>query len=257
MYQIIPIEAFKDNYIWVIRGNAAHAAVVDPGDAAPVIEFLEANNLILNAILLTHHHPDHVGGVPGLLEYMEVPVFGPSDSDIMSITVPVREGATINLPPQDLQLNVWEIPAHTLDHVAYFNDEILFSGDTLFTAGCGRVFEGSSEQMLNALQRLAGLKPTTKVYCGHEYTLHNLKFAHAVEPENKAVAARLKQVEQMRHDKLPTVPATMAEELTTNPFLRTTAPAIIAAVEKQYGQMFNSQVEIFAALREWKNNFYA
>lgn len=257
MNQITPISAFKDNYIWIIRGKSPQVAVVDPGDAAPVLSYLEQNDLVLSAILITHHHQDHIGGVPELLKYAKVPVFGPGSSSILTVSVPVSEGAIINLPAQDLQLKVMAIPAHTLDHVAYYNEEILFSGDTLFTGGCGRIFEGSSELMLKALQRMAALPPTTKIYCGHEYTLHNLRFAQILEPKNPAITARIKKVEQLRHDKLPSIPATIAEELATNPFLRTTEPQVIAAIEHQYGQKFNSQVELFAALREWKNNFYA
>lgn len=256
MLKITPISAFNDNYIWAISStNSSQVAVVDPGDPIAVIDFLTANNLQLNAILLTHHHQDHIGGVQDLLDYAKVPVYGPRSTFIRTVTNPVTEGSIVNLTTQDLQLKVMEIPAHTLDHVAYYNDQILFCGDTIFTGGCGRVFEGTPEQMLHALQRLAALNPQTKVYCGHEYTVHNLRFASLVEPSNQAIIARLQQAEQLQENDMPTVPALLAEELATNPFLRTQQPSVIAAVEKYYKHRINSEVEIFAALRAWKNNF--
>jgi hydroxyacylglutathione hydrolase len=246
MQKIIGIRAFADNYIWaLINTEAGKAAVVDPGDATPVIKFLEDQGLDLAGILLTHHHNDHTGGVSGLLEYCKVPVFGPG----------LAAGTEVVVPQLDLKFQVLAIPAHTLDHVAYYNQDILFCGDTLFTGGCGRVFEGTAQQMLAALDQLSALPLHTKVYCGHEYTVNNLRFALDVEPENLQLQQRLKAAMLLRERNEPTVPSTIAEELATNPFLRTRQPHVIAAIEAHWQRSFAGDVAVFAALREWKNTW--
>ncbi len=184
---------------------------MDPGVAAPVIKCLKTQDLQLSSILVTHHHADHTGGIDELLEHNPVPVFSHAT---------INNAHEIDLPDQHLKLKVLHIPGHTLDHVAFYNDEMLFCGDTLFAAGCGRIFEGTAQQMFVALNKLKNLPLTTKVYCGHEYTLANLKFAATIEPDNPAIFERLQKVEQLRDQNLPTLPSTIAEELATNPFLR-------------------------------------
>jgi len=246
MQKIIGIPALTDNYIWAIINTAAgKVAVVDPGTATPVINFLEDQQLQLSSILLTHHHHDHTGGVSELLNYCSVPVFGPG----------LATGTAVIVPEIELTLQVLAIPAHTLDHVAYYNQDILFCGDTLFTGGCGRVFEGSAQQMLAALDQLSALSLQTKVYCGHEYTINNLRFALEVEPDNLKLQQRFETTVFMREQNEPTVPSSIAEELATNPFLRTRQPQVIAAIEAHWQRSFAGDVAVFAALREWKNTW--
>src|SRR4051812_13271561 len=187
--RIVPISAFKDNYVWTLR-NERHAAVVDPGEARPVLEYLAREKLELCAILATHHHPDHVGGIAELLQHQRVPVFGPRDEPIPTLTNPVSGGDEVEVAELGVSFSVLDIPGHTRAHIAYYGAGMLFCGDTLFACGCGRVFEGTSEQMYASLEKLGALPDETKVYCGHEYTLANIGFAKAVEPDNKALDAR-------------------------------------------------------------------
>jgi hydroxyacylglutathione hydrolase len=258
MLEIVPLSALKDNYIWALRA-AGHAAVVDPGEAHPVLEYLVRERLQLAAILATHHHPDHVGGIPELIEASgggrRVPVYGPKGEPIATLTHPVGEGDTVRIPELDLALSVLDIPGHTRAHVAYYGAESLFCGDTLFACGCGRVFEGTPQQMLASLAKLAALPDATKVYCGHEYTLANIKFAQAVEPENAALAARLARDRKLREAGKPTLPSTLGEERATNPFLRCAEPAVIESANKYLGARLSDPVRVFAAIREWKNRF--
>jgi hydroxyacylglutathione hydrolase len=253
---ILAIPAFDDNYLWLMH-DGIHAAVVDPGQAAPVLAALEANRLILAAILLTHHHADHVGGVPELRKKFQVPVFGPGNEAITGVTDPLTEGDMVSLPDLGLNLSVLEVPGHTRGHIAYLaqHQPWLFCGDTLFAGGCGRLFEGSPAQMVASLAKLAALPDATQVYCAHEYTLANLRFALEVEPENAALIARI-GVEQGKRDKgLPTVPSTIGLEKMTNPFLRYHEPAIVERLAAAGRLPLREPVAIFAALREWKNNY--
>lgn len=233
--------------------------MVDPGEARPVLEYLARERLQLAAILATHHHPDHVGGIAELLEAADgrrrVPVYGPKDEPIATLTHPVGEGDTVRIPELDLALAVLDIPGHTRAHVAYYGAESLFCGDTLFACGCGRVFEGTPQQMLASLSKLAALPDATKVYCGHEYTLANIKFAQAVEPGNAALAARLARDAKLREAGKPTLPSTLGEERATNPFLRCAEPAVIESANKYLGARLADPVRVFAAIREWKNRF--
>jgi hydroxyacylglutathione hydrolase len=256
---ILALPAFQDNYLWLIH-DGAHAAVVDPGDAAPVLAALAEHGLQLTAILLTHHHADHIGGVPRLLEYAQVPVFGPAGEDIAVVSVPLAEGAHVDVPGLALKLAVLDMPGHTRGHIAYVTEgqpeRWLFCGDTLFAGGCGRLFEGTPAQMSGSLAKLAALPGDTFVFCAHEYTLANLRFAAAVEPDNQALQLRLVSEAGKRADGVPTVPSTIELEQATNPFLRATKPGIVASLEAAgRARPGASPTELFAALREWKNVF--
>ena len=258
MPAIIPIPALRDNYIWLMR-EGRHAAVVDPGDAAPVLAYLERESLTLSGIVITHHHWDHVNGIEALAARFPVPVYGPARESIPGRTHPVAEGDTFGVPEVGIELSVLDVPGHTSGQVSYVGscdgNPVTFTGDTLFTCGCGRIFEGTPEQMLASLKKLAALPAETLVYCGHEYTLANLRFALAVEPDNRALPERQDREQAKRDRDLPTVPSRMDEERATNPFLRASEPAVFAAAQQHAGRPLANAVEAFAVLREWKNNF--
>jgi hydroxyacylglutathione hydrolase len=251
MFDVSFIPAFKDNYIWLLtRGR--RAAVVDPGDAAPVAAQLAANGLHLEAILVTHHHADHQGGVRELATRWHPTVYAPGSESITGRTYPLRGGERITI--LDCPLEVLAVPGHTLGHLAYVAPGMLFCGDTLFGAGCGRLFEGTPAQMAASLARLAELPDDTAVYCAHEYTALNLGFARAVEPDNPLLAARLARVAAQRAAGLPSVPSTLAEEKATNPFLRCGEPAVVAAA-LAHGAVDRSPTAVFTAIRGWRNTF--
>jgi hydroxyacylglutathione hydrolase len=251
---IVPLRAFRDNYIWLIR-HGRHTAVVDPGDAAPVSEYLDRHALGLSAILITHHHADHTGGIEVLKQRFGATVFGPAAEEIAGVDVPLREPASVRISGLDLDLAVLDVPGHTRGHIAYYGPGVVFCGDTLFGCGCGRLFEGTAAQMWTSLARLAALPGDTRVYCAHEYTLANIDFSLQVEPGNDDLVQRDRRVTQMREQGLPSVPSTIAEELATNPFLRTGVPDVIAAASRYRGEPLAQPVDVFAALREWKNGF--
>lgn len=256
MLKVLTVPAFNDNYLWLIH-DGTHAAVVDPGDAAPIIDALRTHDLTLVAILLTHHHNDHVGGVPALLQHAKVPVYAPRNDRIGNVTTTLSEGDNVRIPELDLRLSVLDVPGHTRGHIAYVAKEQgwLFCGDTLFAGGCGRLFEGTPEQMLHSLDKLAALPDDTKVYCAHEYTVSNLRFAHAAEPGNQAVSQRLVAEQAKRARNEPTVPSNIALEKATNPFLRAREPAIVQTLQREGRVQGDDTVAVFGALREWKNNF--
>jgi hydroxyacylglutathione hydrolase len=253
---VLAVPAFADNYLWLVH-DGVHAAVVDPGDAAPIIAALDAHKLSLVAILLTHHHADHVGGVPSLLQRFKVPVFGPRSEAIEGITNALGEGDQANIPELGLRLSVLDVPGHTSGHIAYVAPEQgwLFCGDTLFAGGCGRLFEGTPAQMTSSLAKLAALPDATQVFCAHEYTLSNLRFAHEVEPGNSALAARIKSEQAKRDQGQATVPSSIGIEKLTNPFLRYREPAIVDRLISAGRLDVREPIATFTALREWKNSF--
>ena len=250
MLKIIPIPAFDDNYIWLLH-NESHAIVIDPGDAIPVIDFLHKHHLKLNAILITHQHADHIGGVHQLLEHYNVPVYAPQYEAFTFAHIAVGENAVVSLPEIDLSMRVMWVPGHTLGHIVYYNDDYLFCGDTLFSAGCGRLFEGTPAQMLHSLNRLKQLNAATKVFCTHEYTAKNVAFALTLEPNNAALLNRQIEVQQLRQQQLPTVPSTIQLELATNPFLRCSQTEIWQNSQAQN----NQELSVFTAIRALRNHY--
>ena len=253
-FEVVPLRAFRDNYIWTLR-NGRYAAVVDPGDAQPVLEYLQHERLELCAILATHHHADHVGGVAELLAQRAVPVYGPRGEPIPTLSHLVSEGDQVEIPQLELRFSVLDIPGHTRAHIAYYGANSLFCGDTLFACGCGRLFEGTAPQMAASLAKLAALPDSTLVYSGHEYTLANIDFARAVEPENEELKARAASEAEKRSRDRPTLPSTIGREKKTNPFLRCLQPAVIASADKYLGARAGDPVQVFAALRNWKNAY--
>jgi hydroxyacylglutathione hydrolase len=228
---------------------------VDPGDAEPVLRYLRTEDLQLAAILCTHHHGDHVGGNALLLSKYSVPVFGPAGEPIPGLTSALREGDRIMVPGVDLELSVLDIPGHTRGHIAFVGGGMLFCGDTLFSCGCGRLFEGTPAQMHASLAKLASLPDDTRVYCGHEYTLSNIRFAKAADSANPALAAREASARAALERGEPSLPSTIGVEKAANPFLRSDNPVLIEAASRYAGHRLDDPVEVFAALREWKNGF--
>jgi len=253
-YAIEPIPAFNDNYFWLLV-HGALAAVVDPGAAEPVLSQLRSQGLTLTDILVTHHHGDHVGGVAALAGATGARVYGPQGESIPARDVALGEGDAIEV--LGLDLHVLDVPGHTRGHIAYHAPRLraLFCGDTLFAAGCGRLFEGTAEQMTASLGKLAQLPADTRVYCAHEYTLANLRFALAVEPDSDALHARQQACRTLRDRGQPTLPSTIGEERATNPFLRCDVPAVRRAAEARAGKPLASTAAAFAALRAWKDVF--
>ncbi|OPG68680.1 hydroxyacylglutathione hydrolase [Pseudomonas ogarae] len=255
MIQISALPAFTDNYIWLLQDHSTQrCAVVDPGDAAPVQAWLEAHpGWVLSDILITHHHHDHVGGVQALKNATNATVYGPASENIPARDQALHDNDQVSVLGWDF--DVYAVPGHTLGHIAYYHHGLLFCGDTLFAAGCGRLFEGTPAQMHHSLSRLAALPEDTLVYCTHEYTLSNLKFAAAVEPGNPDVAARLEKVSRQRSEGIMTLPSTLALEKLTNPFLRTTETSVKQKADERNGQRNQTPSEVFAALRAWKDTF--
>ncbi|MGL4447106.1 MAG: hydroxyacylglutathione hydrolase [Shewanella sp.] len=267
MLTITAIPAFNDNYIWVLQQDSVpYVYVVDPGDASVVTDYLELHGLTLAGILLTHHHADHTGGVPALVEYAKqtgaapLKVYGPHNESIVGLNVPLDPTTTAHclLPYLPHPVQLLSLPGHTAGHIAYVIEDNVFCGDTLFSAGCGRVFEGSPAQMHQALSRLATLPNHTKVYCAHEYTLANLQFALRVDPDNCALHAYAKQVAALREQGRASIPSTIALELTINPFLRTDKSEIVNSIKQHFNMQDTQHLDeltCFTLLRQWKNIF--
>lgn len=255
MLSVHPVPALKDNYIWLLeKAGCPLVAVVDPGDAAPVEQALKQGGWQVGAILITHHHWDHTQGIEALVRAHGCPVFAPAAEPVRGCTRPLDDGERFRLPGPDLELQALAVPGHTLGALAYCGEGLLFSGDTLFSAGCGRLFEGTPEQMHRSLARLAALPPDTRLYCGHEYTVANLDFALRVEPENTDAAAALETARRRRAENRPTLPSTLAQELRINPFLRCGEAAVRRAAAARAGVPLEQEWEVFAALRRWKDD---
>ncbi len=251
---ITAIPALGDNYIWLLTATDKSCAVVDPGEAQPVLEVLKARGLDLRYILLTHHHYDHVDGVPELLEQTGATVYGPADERLPFVHRVCKEGDQVHLDGLEAGFRVLEIPAHTRSHIAFYGHGALFCGDTLFSVGCGRLFEGTAAEMQQALDKLAALPATTKVYCAHEYTQSNCAFALAVEPGNQALQARVREVDTLRSAGGNTLPSTLGDELSTNPFLRTRVDAVVEAA-RQLDPKARPGDSTMAVIRAWKDRF--
>ncbi|CAG8998205.1 MAG: Hydroxyacylglutathione hydrolase GloB [Candidatus Celerinatantimonas neptuna] len=255
--QILTIPAFNDNYIWLLHNpQQRQCAVIDPGQADTLLKRLGALQANLSYILLTHHHQDHIGGVEKLLEhYPECKVYANSQSSLPFQTIGVESGQSIELKALDISLEVISTPGHTSDHVTYYDGHHLFCGDTLFNCGCGRLFEGTAEQMINSLEKIASLPTSTQIYSAHEYTLSNLKFALTIEPENKTLQAYQQIMVKQRQQGLPTIPFDLASQLDCNPFLRCQKPSVKAAVEASQQSPCSSEIDVFAGLRQLKDRF--
>lgn len=252
--KIVPIPAYQDNYIWILHDDE-NAVVVDPGLAAPVEDYLTRHQLNLTDILITHHHWDHVNGMEELQNHWDCPVYAPDDSRIPGRLTLVEEGQSVALKKLKIKLQVIATPGHTLSHICYFNQQWLFCGDTLFSMGCGRMFEGEPAQFVNSLNKIKALSPETWVYCAHEYTLNNLDFAQSIEPDNAAIEAKKEKVLALRHKDQPSVPVKLGSELALNPFLKTDQTAIQTALEHKFKTQINDEVSCFALLRKCKDEF--
>lgn len=253
------IPAFEDNYIWLIQGaQRPQIAIVDPGDATPVLDAIKANKLEPVAILITHHHWDHTGGIADLLAQYPMPVYGPAQETIPHLSQALNDGDHIHIAGLDAHLQVLDVPGHTAGHIAYYCENpgaqgMLFCGDTLFAGGCGRLFEGTPGQMQVSLSRIAALPDDTAVYCAHEYTEANLTFARIAEPDNEYLRQRQVEVQERRLQGLPTVPSLLGLEKATNPFLRFDEPSIIRAAEGFSGRRLDNATDVFASVRHWKD----
>lgn len=254
MIRTSPLPAFSDNYIWVLH-NDQYAAVVDPGDATPVRDFLTQNRLELTDILITHHHADHTGGVGSLVDDTAARVHAPRDAPLNCMADRVADGDEVTITSLGLTFKVVGTPGHTLDHVCYYDGTRLFCGDTLFIGGCGRLFEGTAAMMLSSLQKISSLPAETLLYCAHEYTLNNYRFAEEVDPDNPHLQQQMSLANQKRRNHQETVPGTLAVELNTNPFLRCSDPVIQQAVSKASGCEAAATLDTFRLLREWKDRF--
>ena len=255
-HDIIALPAFTDNYIWVIiHRESKNAVIIDPGDAEIAVNALKKYDLKLSCILITHHHWDHTGGVAALKKHYKAPVYGPDNPGIPEIDHYLIDGTQLELPALTLKLKIIATPGHTNDHISYYNNDMLFCGDTLFSAGCGRLFEGSATQLYQSLTNLTKLSPNIAVYCAHEYTVDNLKFSLAVEPENPDTKKYLEQMIKKRDNNIVTLPSSIAIEQKINPFLRCEQKTVHTAAEHYAKKKLHDAIEVFAVLRKWKDCF--
>jgi len=260
---ISPINAFSDNYIWAITAkspNIKEVALVDPGDAIACINYIEKNNLVLSTILITHHHADHVGGIEALLSYCKknnwaLNVYGPANENIPFCNIKLTEKDTVIIPALNISFNIIDLPGHTLGHIAYVNEQSLFCGDTLFSGGCGRIFEGTPQQMYSSLNKLNRLAEHIHVYCAHEYTLANLRFALTVEPDNNHLKNYYNDVLKLRENNKPSIPTSIGLEKKINPFLRCSTPSIQSSAQKFGNKKATNDLETFSLIRRWKDQF--
>jgi hydroxyacylglutathione hydrolase len=256
MLKIHAVNAFQDNYIWLIQAEQSRQVlIVDPGDAMPVLEALETRDLIPSAILITHHHADHVGGIAELLSRYNVPVYGPARERIPHITHAVGEQDVIEISQAFPAIKVFDTPGHTAGHICYLMENKLFCGDTIFAGGCGRLLGGTAADLFASLERLKQLPADTEIYCAHEYTQANLRFANAVDADNEALQQRIRKVDALRAENRASVPSTLADELATNPFLRSSSEAIKRAAEQFAGRPLTDAEAVFTTLRRWKDQF--
>lgn len=246
------IRAFSDNYIWAVH-DGHHCVLVDPGEAQGALDFLEREKLSLAGLLLTHHHADHIGGADAIRAQHPAPAWGPSDPRMPGDLTKVREGDRVEIPELGLNLHILETPGHTTSHIAFHGHGLLFCGDTLFSLGCGRLFEGDPPQMQNSLDKLAALPPYTRVYCGHEYTADNCRFALEVEPDNAALRARCDEVADLRRENRITLPSTIGDEKAANPFLRTREPEVVRAAARREPGHADTPEAVFGVIRRWKD----
>ena len=254
MMEVRPVHAFEDNYIWVIGCQGRpEVAIVDPGDAEPVQQYIEQQGLQPVAILITHHHGDHTAGIEDLLSHYNIPVYGPANEKIRGLSHPLQEGAVVELPGCDLRFEVLDTPGHTRGHICYVGEGALFCGDTLFAAGCGRLFEGTAEHMHASLEKIRALPDDTLVYCAHEYTQANLRFARIAEPSNPETMARAEEVSRLRAQGQDTVPSLLGREKATNPFLRSHHPELRQAAEAWAGTPLSGAADVFGVVRRWKD----
>ena len=253
---VVPIPAFVDNYIWALREvSSDQVVIVDPGDAKPVLQYLQEHAYKLSAILITHHHADHQGGIPALLKaFPATPIYGPATELIMGRTHALKEGDRPSVPGISEKVHILDIPGHTAGHIAYFIEpDLCFCGDTLFSAGCGRLFEGTAAQMVQSLNKLVQLGDSTKIYCGHEYTLSNLRFAEQVEADNPDIQKQYQKITRLREAGQASLPSSILLEKQINPFLRCHIPTVIEAIQAYNPHCSQDLIGLFAALRDWKN----
>lgn len=257
-YHVKYVKAFKDNYIWLILNNESTRCIaIDPGESSGLINFLSDNNISLESVWITHHHSDHCGGIQTLKDTFNIKIYGPKNENIPGVDIKVGENDCLQPSFTKTTFRVMEIPGHTRGHIAYYSSRDLFCGDTLFSAGCGRLFEGTAEQLHFSLNKICQLPENTLIFCAHEYTLNNLLFSKTVDPNNAYISETIEAVKNLISEHKPSLPTTLAHEKRINPFLRCDVKDIILNVEKHFNFTLNNEVDVFRYLRLWKDSFKA